>query len=239
VPKKKQTKPPETPASFQNRPFKESLKPLAAEKKRAVVTPPLAETKPALPDKKPPKNSDPFAELMKDVAPLKRESSLLIPAWTEKPAPRNLTDEELVMRHLDGLVHGHVEFDLNDSDEYIEACVSGFDRHTLQRLRAGDFAIQADLDLHGFRREEAHLKVAAFIEKSAIAGLRCVLIVHGRGLGSRDNIPVLKENLRLWLTRGAIARRVLAYTSARPFDGGTGAVYVLLRHKGKEKFKEA
>jgi DNA-nicking Smr family endonuclease len=56
-----------------------------------------------------------------------------------------------------------------------------------------------------------------------------VLIVHGRGLGSKDNIPVLKEKLQAWLTRGAIGRHVLAFTSARPWDGGTGAVYVLLR----------
>jgi DNA-nicking Smr family endonuclease len=56
-----------------------------------------------------------------------------------------------------------------------------------------------------------------------------VLIVHGRGLGSKDNVPVLKEKLTAWLTRGAIGRHVLAFTSARPWDGGTGAVYVLLR----------
>ena len=56
-----------------------------------------------------------------------------------------------------------------------------------------------------------------------------MLIVHGRDLRSKDNVPVLKEKLAAWLTRGAIGRRVLAFTSARPWDGGAGAVYVLLR----------
>ena len=61
------------------------------------------------------------------------------------------------------------------------------------------------------------------------AGHRCVLLVHGRGLHSKDNIPILKQAVRSWLERGQIARAVLAFASARPCDGGVGAVYVLLR----------
>ena len=71
--------------------------------------------------------------------------------------------------------------------------------------------------------------VARFIRDCHNNGLRCVLIVHGRGFGSKDNIPVLKNKLASWLTRGAIGKKVLAFTSAKPYDGGTGAVYVLLR----------
>jgi DNA-nicking Smr family endonuclease len=71
--------------------------------------------------------------------------------------------------------------------------------------------------------------VDAFLEASVRAGHRCVLIVHGRGLNSKDQVPVLKERLKSWLARGSAARRVLAFTTARPCDGGAGALYVLLR----------
>ena len=70
--------------------------------------------------------------------------------------------------------------------------------------------------------------MGAFIRKSYLESKKCVLIVHGRGLGSKDNIPVIKNKLAAWLTRGSIGKKVLAYTSALPHDGGTGAVYVLL-----------
>ncbi len=138
-------------------------------------------------------------------------------------------DADLVMRHLDDLVHGNAPFEMADAEEYIEAAVKGLDRRIVKKLRRGELSIQAHLDLHGFRREEARQMVAEFIAKSHVEGKRCVLIIHGRGLGSRDNIPVLKEKLTSWLTRGAIGKHVLAFTSARPWDGGVGAVYVLLR----------
>jgi DNA-nicking Smr family endonuclease len=78
-------------------------------------------------------------------------------------------------------------------------------------------------------REEARAAVESFIEGSRTGGKRCVLIVTGRGLHSKDEIPVLKDRVKSWLERGRIARSVLAFVSARPCDGGTGAVYVLLR----------
>jgi DNA-nicking Smr family endonuclease len=135
----------------------------------------------------------------------------------------------LVMRHLDELVHGEIPFDFTDTDEYIEAAVSDLDRRTVRKLRRGEFAIQAFVDLHGLNRDDARRKVAEFLSECHTDRKRCVLIVHGRGMRSKDNIPVLKNALRAWLTRGSIGKKVLAFTSAKPFDGGTGAVYVLLR----------
>jgi DNA-nicking Smr family endonuclease len=99
----------------------------------------------------------------------------------------------------------------------------------LTRLRQGQFAVQSHLDLHGRTRVEARQEVEQFVVASRQRGLRCVLIVHGRGLNSRDQIPVLKQALKVWLARGRIARSVLAFCTARPSDGGAGAVYVLLR----------
>ena len=173
---------------------------------------------------------DAFSDLIDGVEPLTEQDRLAEKkVSTKEPLLIDLDDSELVMRHLDELVHGKHDFDIADTNEYIEAHVHTLDRRIVRKLRKGEFSIQAHLDLHGLRREEARQQVAAFLEKSHREYKRCVLIVHGRGLGSKDHIPVLKEKLRAWLTRGAMGKKVLAYASARPYDGGTGAVYVLLR----------
>ena len=130
---------------------------------------------------------------------------------------------------LSDLVEGIGPFDISDSDEYIEGIAPGLDRRLLARLRRGDYAVQGHVDLHGLTREEARLRVEQFVQESKLRSHRCVLIVHGRGLNSKDQIPVLKEAVRLWLVRGRVSRSVLAFATARPTDGGAGAVYVLLR----------
>jgi DNA-nicking Smr family endonuclease len=140
-----------------------------------------------------------------------------------------VSDDAEVMAELADLVTGEGKFDIADSDEYIEGCAPGVDRRLLKRLRAGEYALQGHLDLHGLDRGEARQKVVKFVEDSRKAGRRCVLIVHGRGLHSKDQIPVLKDAVRTWLERGPVARAVLAFATARPHDGGAGAVYVLLR----------
>jgi DNA-nicking Smr family endonuclease len=144
-----------------------------------------------------------------------------------QPAP--VGDDAEVLASLADLCGGDGPFDIADSDEYIEGVAEGIDRRLLRRLRAGDYAVQAHVDLHGLTRDEAKEKVGRFIVDSRRAGRRCVLIVHGRGLHSKDQIPVLKQALRGWLERGHLARSVLAFATARPADGGAGAVYALLR----------
>ena len=170
-----------------------------------------------------------YAEAMLDVEPLGTQKKLARREHKPKPLLAELDEDKLVMRHLDELVHGDVPFDFTDTEEYIEAVAEGIDRRLVRKLRRGEYAVQAHLDLHGLNREQARAEVASFIRKSHLHGKRCVLIVHGRGMRSEGNIPVLKIKLSSWLTRGSIGRRVLAFTSARPYDGGTGAVYVLLR----------
>ena len=133
------------------------------------------------------------------------------------------------LAELEMLVDGITHFDIADTDEFIEGLAEGVDRRLLSKLRRGDFSVQGHLDLHGMRRDDARASVATFIERACRSGHRCVRIVHGRGLNSKDNVPVLKLLLTSWLERGRVGRAVLAFCTARPNDGGAGAVYVLLR----------
>ncbi len=154
------------------------------------------------------------------------------------PAPRpgsgpvRHPDEE-ALRALEALVSGEAPFDLSDSDEFVEGRVAGLDPAVVRKLRRGDYAVQGHADLHGMTREEARREVDRFLGESRRRGRRCVLLVHGRGLHSKDQVPVLKEALRSWLARGRFGRQVLAFATARPQDGGAGALYVLLRRPGR------
>jgi DNA-nicking Smr family endonuclease len=169
-----------------------------------------------------------FRREMRGVAPLSDRDNFVRVERQASPPPEAREEAE-VMARLADLVEGRAEFDFSATDEYIDGIATGLDRRLLKRLRQGYFAVQGHLDLHGRTRQEARPLVEQFLQESRRAGRRCVLIVHGRGRGSKDQIPVLKESLRIWLAKGRIARSVLAFCSARPSDGGAGAVYVLLR----------
>lgn len=145
------------------------------------------------------------------------------------PAPRGSDAEEEALLQLSELVAGTGPFDLADSDEFIEGAAVGLDPQILRKLRRGDYAFQSHLDLHGLTKPEAKEQLAVFLQAARLKGQRCVLVVHGRGLHSKDQLPVLKQSLQSWLTQGRIAKQVLAFSTARPHDGGAGAVYVLLR----------
>ena len=99
-------------------------------------------------------------------------------------------------------------------------------RRTMRRLARGSFAVQAEIDLHGMTVSEAKPRLADFIEYSARSGKRCVLVVHGKGLGSGNRGPRLKPSVNRWLRNWDT---VLAFVSTRQVDGGTGAIYVLLQ----------
>jgi DNA-nicking Smr family endonuclease len=102
----------------------------------------------------------------------------------------------------------------------------GVRTQTLRQLRRGLYPIEDALDLHGLSQAEARSSLAEFLEQSRLCGHRCVRIVHGKGYRSGARGPVLKIAVNTWLKRHA---DVVAFTSARTIDGGTGAVYVLLR----------
>lgn len=174
-----------------------------------------------------------FREAMADVDPIDDGAGrIVIPPNTDtRPAHAAPDDELETMARLTDLVSGSAELDITFSDEYIEGGVKGLDPRVMVRLKRGEFPLQKHLDLHGLTRQEAQEKVTDFILESYRAGLRCVLVVHGRGHNSENHIPVLKERLPHWLTRGPARKLVLAFSTARPYDGGTGALYILLRKK--------
>jgi DNA-nicking Smr family endonuclease len=174
-----------------------------------------------------------FAEEMAGVVKLPDDPrGQLRPLPSSAPRPsRRAQQEAEAYAQLADLVDGNGTFDIADTDEYIEGLAPGIDRRLLKKLRKGDYALQGHLDLHGLTAAEARAEVERFLDAALTAGRRCVLIIHGRGLNSKEGIPVLKERLRSWLTRGRIARNVLAFTTARPADGGAGALYVLLRQE--------
>jgi DNA-nicking Smr family endonuclease len=192
---------------------------------RPIVTP-----RPAPPPARPQSDAELFLQEVAGAAPMApRPRRVGAPAVDPSQRPKRPSDDAEVLAQLADLCGGDGPFDIADTDEYIEGTAEGIDRRLLRRLRAGDYAVQAHVDLHGATREEARDRVARFILESRRAGRRCVLIVHGRGNHSKDQIPVLKQAVRTWLERGQIARSVLAFATARPTDGGAGAVYVLLR----------
>jgi len=147
-----------------------------------------------------------------------------VPPYRNKPQAGEVMqrETEAVLRELastDGV-------DPIEAGEGLEFSRPGLQHKILRDLRRGKFAIQGELDLHGMTRDQAYQAIMAFLADCLHRQLRCVRVIHGKGLGSYNRQPVLKGNVAKWLTQ---LDDVLAYCSAPAEDGGTGAVYVLLK----------
>jgi DNA-nicking Smr family endonuclease len=103
---------------------------------------------------------------------------------------------------------------------------AGYDRANAERLKRGQHPVEARLDLHGLTQAEAHRALAAFLHDARTAGNRCVLVITGRGNAGGG---VLKTAVPRWLDEPALRPHVLAIATAQPRDGGSGALYVMLR----------
>jgi DNA-nicking Smr family endonuclease len=171
-----------------------------------------------------------FLEAMQDVNPIARDKQAAknvraIPAQAVK---NGLETETMVQ--LKNLVMYGEGFIISETPEYMEG--TGRDVHPefARRLHRGDFSIQAHIDLHGLGADEAKKSFEEFLTGAVKSGKRAVLIIHGRGLSSPGE-PVLKNKVSEWLTRSHWRKWVIAFSSAQSHDGGTGATYVLLRHR--------
>jgi DNA-nicking Smr family endonuclease len=171
-----------------------------------------------------------FLEAMADVEPINRENRI-----EPNCAPCILIDSEIdsedeTLQQLSNLVNSGEGFVVADTPEYIEGTGYNIHPEISKRLHRGDFSIQSHIDLHGLDVEDARKAFENFLKDSITTGKRAVLVVHGRGLSSPGR-PVLKTKVIEWLTRGPWRKWVIAFSSARSCDGGTGATYVLLRQR--------
>ncbi|MDH3747239.1 MAG: Smr/MutS family protein [Gammaproteobacteria bacterium] len=165
-----------------------------------------------------------FRRTMADAKPIKSETRVEPPRRRPKPkAHFSRADEGRV---LDESMRGDLDEMEQFSGEALRFHRPTVGRRTMRKLARGNYAVQAEIDLHGMTVLEAKPRLAEFIEECARSGHRCVRVVHGKGLGSGQRGPVLKASVNRWLRRWD---HVLAFVSTRQVDGGTGAVYVLLQ----------
>lgn len=148
-----------------------------------------------------------------------------------KPYPKPLVvnfDAHLSSRHPDDIE----TVGIYDSMSFLSA---GLQNNVLKKLRRGFFGIDAEIDLHGLNSQDAKRQLLHFLHHSVEEGCRCVHIVHGKGYRSLDNLPVIKNELNRWLRQH---KDVQAFCSTSPKDGGTGALFVLLRLSDKYGFDD-
>ncbi len=171
---------------------------------------------------------DLFREAVKDAKPLaktlKDKRVILRPA-PPRPIPKMLiADEQQAL--ADSLSDDYIPTEEMESGEELLYLRDGHAPDILKKLRRGHWVTQQVLDLHGLLVEEARTYTAQFLNECKKRGIRCVRIIHGKGLGSKNRQPILKNKLRGWLMQ---RDEVIAYCQARQVDGGSGAVVVLLK----------
>jgi len=166
-----------------------------------------------------------FLEAVRDVTPLPDSGRVVHQRTRPQPVAQQRLKDDLEVLH-DSLSDGEgseIGFEAGEELAYLRP---GLSRPILRKLRAGQWALQDTLDLHGLRWEEARALLVEFIAQAVKRGWRCVLIIHGKGLRSKNQVPILRGKVAGWLAQRG---EVLAFCQARPADGGSGAVSVLLR----------
>lgn len=164
-----------------------------------------------------------FRHAVKRVVPLQQDQITPVPRRPSPHPQQKYLDEQQVLRDMlsDGPDTSAIE-----TGEELLFHRKGLQHGLLRKLRRGQFSVGAELDLHGLTVVEARDALGPFLAACRLSNARCVRIIHGKGYGSRRKQPVLKGKVNQWLQQ---RDEVLAFCSARPVDGGTGAVYVLLK----------
>jgi DNA-nicking Smr family endonuclease len=232
------------PPGFGNTPFRDL--PRQTPPKPGPTAPPPAARPPKPPPARPVDEERVFQEAMRGVTPLRgdgRTRRTLEPAREvgPKPAPPSsasraaarATDDALAEAELADLIDagGGGALAMEEVGESVTALAPGVDRRVLKRLRAGQFPVDAELDLHGRSREQAAADLVRFFARAREEARRCLLVIHGRGLGSGPEGAVLRGLVRETLAQGGLGRQVLAFATAPPALGGEGALLVLLRRR--------
>ena len=168
---------------------------------------------------------DEFRDAMGDVTPLNGRARVEHKRTPHPPiAHKRREDDQLV---LVASVSDEFEIDtLLHTDDELSFRRPGVGPDVLRKLRRGEWVIQDEIDLHGCRSAEARELLAEFLRDAVKRGLRCIRVVHGKGLGSKGRQPVLKGKTKVWLAQRA---DVIAFCQARATEGGSGALVVLLK----------
>jgi DNA-nicking Smr family endonuclease len=166
-----------------------------------------------------------FRSSVGEVRPLRHAPRALHAPHKPRPIPRQtLRDQREVL--ADSLSDHVYWADSLESGEELVFLRHGLQFAVLRKLRRGHWVTQGELDLHGLTSAEAKLELVAFLQHCQKSGLRCVRIIHGKGLRSKNREPVLKNKVAHWLMQ---REEILAFCQARSMDGGSGAMLVLLR----------
>ncbi len=211
------------------------------EGKKGRIAPAKAPVKKAAPQPEPEQDGAEdslFYEAMQGVAQIQGAGRRIQPPPPPLPEEEDEGDdpEAKLMRQA---MQGPVEFELEMSDEYMHGYVRGLDSKIFQQLKAGRLSAEGHLDLHGQNADQALDALLFFMRESYLAGRRMVLVIPGRGKNSPRGLGILRQELQTWLTREPLRRITLAFCTAQPRDGGTGALYVLLRKMRKSQGKVA
>ena len=169
-------------------------------------------------------DADLFREAVRDVKPLAYDAPVVEPPQRPRPVARFTRADRYAV--LQESLYADVSDPELASGEELVFAREGIQKIVLRKLRRGQYQVQAEIDLHGLTVAEAKEAVRTFLANALERHFRCVRIIHGKGLRSRAAGPVLKA-----LTDRMLRRRddVVAFASARPMQGGTGAVVVLLK----------
>lgn len=173
-----------------------------------------------------------FARAMDGVKPVTARGRDLAPP--SKPLP---SSGESGMPDMEDFFSGKLEFSLEYTDEFVQGYILGLDPAVFVKLKAGAYSLEGHVDLHGQNMEQAYGTLSTFIKHAYQSGKRHLLVITGRGKNSPGGTPVLRERVQAWFTRDPFKRVILAFCTARPGDGGAGAVYVLLRKRKKHQGK--
>lgn len=164
-----------------------------------------------------------FRETVRNAVPLRDDR---VSPYRQRPPPRPLQNERDETEVIRDLLSDPLDpSDLETGDE-LRFARPGLQHTVFRKLRRGHYSVGAELDLHGMTSAEARQAMVDFLADCKRCDVRCIRIIHGKGNGSMNREPVLKGKVAHWLRQ---RDDVLAYASATPTDGGTGAVYVLLR----------
>ena len=166
-----------------------------------------------------------FATAVGPVVPLKKSATPAV-AQARPPALARQRQRDEAAALAESISDAFDVESLLETDDALSFRRRGIGIDVVRKLRRGVWVLQDEIDLHGLRSEAARERVADFVRDSARAGLRCIRVVHGKGHGSPGREPVLKAKAKAWLVQRS---EVLAFTHARPADGGHGALIVLLK----------